>query len=89
VSQKKHNAPPASRPIFLVSSKCISDSVSQDESGYEFYNLLHPFPIFTDELCFGDAGNEGVSKSFRTDHLERILQMVQLFATRCSCIAIL
>jgi hypothetical protein len=32
---------------------------------------------------------EGVSKSFRTGHLERELQMVQLSATRCSCIAIL
>jgi hypothetical protein len=32
---------------------------------------------------------EGVSKSFRTGHLERELQIVQLAATRCSCIAIL
>jgi hypothetical protein len=32
---------------------------------------------------------EGVSKSFRTGRLERVLQMVQLFANRCSCIAIL
>jgi hypothetical protein len=32
---------------------------------------------------------EGVSKSFRTGRLERELQMVQLSATRCSCIAIL
>jgi hypothetical protein len=32
---------------------------------------------------------EGVSKSFRTGHLERELQMVQLSATRCSCIVIL
>jgi hypothetical protein len=32
---------------------------------------------------------EGVSKSFRTDRLERELQMVQLSATRCNCIAIL
>jgi hypothetical protein len=31
----------------------------------------------------------GVSKSFRTDRLELELQMVQLSATRCSCIAIL
>jgi hypothetical protein len=31
----------------------------------------------------------GVSKSFRTGGLERELQMVQLSATRCSCIAIL
>jgi hypothetical protein len=32
---------------------------------------------------------EGVSKSFRTGRLERELQMVQLSAIRCSCIAIL
>jgi hypothetical protein len=32
---------------------------------------------------------EGVSKSFRTGRLELELQMVQLSATRCSCIAIL
>jgi hypothetical protein len=32
---------------------------------------------------------ESVSKSFRTGRLERELQMVQLSATRCSCIAIL
>jgi hypothetical protein len=32
---------------------------------------------------------ERVSKSFRTGRLERELQMVQLFATSCSCIAIL
>jgi hypothetical protein len=31
---------------------------------------------------------EGVSKSFRTGRLERELQMIQLSATRCSCIAI-
>jgi hypothetical protein len=31
----------------------------------------------------------GVSKSFRTSLLERELQMVQLFATKCSCIAVL
>jgi hypothetical protein len=30
-----------------------------------------------------------VSKSFGTGHLERELQMVQISATRCSCIAIL
>jgi len=32
---------------------------------------------------------EGVSKSFRTGCLERELQMMQLSAARCSCIAIL
>jgi hypothetical protein len=32
---------------------------------------------------------EGLSKSFRTGRLERELQMIQLSATRCSCIAIL
>jgi hypothetical protein len=29
------------------------------------------------------------SRSFRTGHLERELQMIQLSATRCSCIATL
>jgi hypothetical protein len=32
---------------------------------------------------------EGASRSFRTGRLERELHMVQLSATRCSCIAIL
>jgi hypothetical protein len=32
---------------------------------------------------------EGVSTIFRTGRLERELQMVQLSATRCSCIAVL
>jgi hypothetical protein len=32
---------------------------------------------------------EDVSKSFRTGRLERELQMVQLSATKCSCIAVL
>jgi hypothetical protein len=32
---------------------------------------------------------EGVSKSFRTGRLERELQVLQLLATMCSCIAIL
>jgi hypothetical protein len=32
---------------------------------------------------------EGVSKSFRTGRLKRELQIVQLSATMCSCIAIL
>jgi hypothetical protein len=32
---------------------------------------------------------EGVSKSFRTDRLERELQVLQLSASRCSYIAIL
>jgi len=31
---------------------------------------------------------EGVSKSFRTGRLKRELKMVQLSATRCSCVAI-
>jgi hypothetical protein len=32
---------------------------------------------------------EGVSKSFRTGLVEREVQMIQLSATSCSCIAIL
>jgi hypothetical protein len=40
--------------------------------------------IITDEA---ERLNEGVSKSFRTGRLERDLQMLQLSAIRCSCIA--
>jgi hypothetical protein len=41
-------------------------------------------------VCFRTyAIYEGVSKSFGTGRLERELQMVQLSATRCSCIAIM
>jgi hypothetical protein len=38
---------------------------------------------------FVEGSYEGGSKSFRTGSLERELQMVQLSATRCSCITIL
>jgi hypothetical protein len=38
---------------------------------------------------FSDDMYEGVSKSFRIGRLERQLQMVQLFASRCGFIAIL
>jgi hypothetical protein len=40
-------------------------------------------------LCSFPASYEVVSKGFRTGRLERELQMVQLSASRCSCIAIL
>jgi hypothetical protein len=39
--------------------------------------------------CRGIRWYEDLSKYFRTGHLERELQVVQLSATRCSCIAIL
>jgi ABC-type uncharacterized transport system permease subunit len=44
---------------------------------------------FNGYFCMSSAMYEGVSKSFQTGHLERELQMVQLFATRRSFIAIL
>jgi hypothetical protein len=40
-------------------------------------------------MALGKEEYQGVSKSFRTGSQARELQMVQLFATRCSCIAIL
>jgi hypothetical protein len=42
-----------------------------------------------DELDSNFSEYEGMTKSFRTGRLERELQMVQLSASRCSCIAIL
>jgi hypothetical protein len=49
------------------------------------------FWLQLDSLCMFSCvvKNEGVSKSFRNGRLERELQMVQLSATVCSCIAIL
>jgi hypothetical protein len=50
-------------------------------------------PGFVQSGLYGERGGggrtmyEGVSKSFRSGRLERELQMVQLSATRCSCIA--
>jgi hypothetical protein len=41
-------------------------------------------PVTQDRIKY-----EGVSRSFRTGHLERELQVVQLSATSRSCIAIL
>jgi hypothetical protein len=54
-------------------------------------DLLFYIPHRTDRNKASMFSNiyEGVSRSFRTGRLERELQMVQLSATRCSCIAIL
>jgi hypothetical protein len=59
-------------------------------TGYLGYSFLHGLSIAVPLLTslFTNVC-EGVSKSFRTGRLERELQMVQLSATRCSCIAIL
>jgi hypothetical protein len=48
------------------------------------YKLLKKDSVIQNNLLY-----EGVSKISRTRHLERELQMVQLPATRYSCIAIL
>jgi hypothetical protein len=61
--------------------------------GYKYFPNSHTFlPIsyICLALMFTVANTyESVSKSFRTDLLERELQMVHHSATRCSCIAIL
>jgi hypothetical protein len=49
--------------------------------------LLYVLPIL--KTLTASKKYEGVSRSFWTGRLERELQMVQLSATRCSCIAIL
>jgi hypothetical protein len=50
--------------------------------GKEFLKFLKTHGKYT-------YSDEGVSESFRPGRLERELLMVQLSATRCSCIAIL
>jgi len=51
-----------------------------------FYNTSSCYVILKNGA---HAMYEGVSRSFRTGLLERELRMVQLSATRCSCIGIL
>jgi hypothetical protein len=74
----------------LVSTCFISESVqwSLIERGVRdlHWELLAMFNTCT-HRCNVTLFYEGVSKSFRTGHLERELQMVELSATRCSCIA--
>jgi len=59
-----------------------------------YFNIIFPStpgpPMLPLTFSFSDCGTyDGVSKSFRTGRLERELQMVQLYANKCSCIAIL
>jgi hypothetical protein len=53
------------------------------------YKLWQVAKLGVQCLTLGKYVDKGVSKSFQTGRLERELQMVQLSATRCSCIAIL
>jgi hypothetical protein len=60
-------------------------------------NVMLHYDSFNDRVNLWDSVTvtklvhiyDGVTKSFRTDRLERALRMEQLSATRCSCIAIL
>jgi hypothetical protein len=63
---------------------CVCPNIRQS-TNYEVLNLLSSIPL----LHPLKVKYEGVSKSFRIGRLERELQMVQLYATRCSCIATL
>jgi hypothetical protein len=54
------------------------------------YYFAHPVDLEVHLLHIGRTHTyKGVYKSFRTGHMERELQMIELSATRCSCIAIL
>jgi hypothetical protein len=61
-----------------------------DTSGFikggEYFESRNEFQLLKKDSAFE---LRGFTKSFRTGRLERELQMVQLSATRCSCIAIL
>jgi hypothetical protein len=59
---------------------------------FNFLNILYTWCLRMHQASqsrFCTADYEGVTKSFRTGRLVRELQMVQLSATRCNCIAIL
>jgi hypothetical protein len=79
-------------PLHLL--RCLGDeklsyihrSASQIQISVTFRNFRLSVNGTGRELCYI---HEGVSKSFRTGRLEQELQIVQLSAIGCSCIAIL
>jgi hypothetical protein len=84
---------------FTISHSSVADlfiysrykSITLKISHYKYHNIEQSQEIILNinhiEKIFKIY--KGVSKSFRTGRLERELQMVQLCATMCSCIAIL
>jgi hypothetical protein len=50
--------------------------------------IVSPMPAYKQDNPIWKKAYEGVSKSFGTGRLERELQIVELSATRCSCIYI-
>jgi hypothetical protein len=76
-------------PAALPFSRRLDRSQGQSGRGGHEKKSLPPPP----GIEFGRPSHnvviEGVSKSSRTGRLEGELQMIQLSATRCSCIAIL
>jgi hypothetical protein len=79
-----------------VPSECLKNKINRLKKvtyGNTVYFKLFSFngisTYFIRSLNLKICRHERVSKSFRTGRLERELQMVQLSATRCSCIAIL
>jgi hypothetical protein len=66
---------------------CLNSRGGIDSS--ENTSETNSFPSLVSAYSLMFSSYEVVSKSFRTGRSERELQMVQLSATRCSCIAIL
>jgi hypothetical protein len=75
--------------------ECIHEVLQMSNELYNFrikrrhFSGCAKIPSRTASVCESCLSYEGVYKSFRTGRLERELQVVQLFATRCSCIAIM
>jgi hypothetical protein len=78
--------------VLSLATDLIGVRFKVEALGYSF-SSLDSEGIQGTELSFTGSNSaevyEGVSKSFRTGRLERELQMVQLSAIKCSCIAIL
>jgi nuclear receptor subfamily 1 group D protein 3 len=62
--------------VLLVRLACMFDAQ---------VSVFHMINLQVTVCCY----YKGISKSFQTGRLERELQMAELSATRCSCIAIL
>jgi hypothetical protein len=62
--------------------------LSEGYSVHSYMELRKSVLLPCSDDFFCQSTNEGVSKIFRTGHLERELQMVHLSATRYSCVVV-
>jgi hypothetical protein len=73
----------------VIIHTCMAGIMNSTKTSLRDWNGHFLGPYLQQKSHKDGMAYEGVSKSFWTGHLQPVLRMVQLSATRCSCIAIL